>query len=161
VNPNVKKVLETILEGAEAVKVLLEEFEKTQAPEGGADQGGSAGGETAVSGPTPAPEGQEEAGAQEGREFVHCTLKFFKGRLLLEAARTAIDINPMNAPMLQGPMAALGGGGIATPEHIALLTSKYWQPQARQLTVSFMEVRAATGATSGPTSSTFRATGRR
>jgi hypothetical protein len=143
VNPNVKKVLETILEGAEAVKVLLEEFEKTQAPEGGADQGGSAGGETAVSGPTPAPEGQEEAGAQEGREFVHCTLKFFKGRLLLEAARTAIDINPMNAPMLQGPMAALGGGGIATPEHIALLTSKYWQPQARQLTVSFMETTAA------------------
>jgi hypothetical protein len=45
--------------------------------------------------------------------------------------------------MLQGPMAALGGGGISTPEHIALLTSKYWQPQARQLTVSFMETTAA------------------
>jgi hypothetical protein len=143
VNANVKKVLETILESAEAVKVLLDEFEKSQPSEGRADQGGSPGGETAVSGPTPAPEGQEEAGAQEGQEFVHCTMKFFKGRLLLEAARTAIDINPMNAPMLQGPMAALGGGGISTPEHIALLTSKYWQPQARQLTVSFMETTAA------------------
>jgi hypothetical protein len=54
----------------------------------------------------------------------------------VDAAKTAIRINPVNAPSL-GPMAA--AGLILQPMHIAVVTSKYWGATPRQLTVSFME----------------------
>src|SRR5215213_1776155 len=69
----------------------------------------------------------------------YCALKFLPTRLLTKAAETATKINPVNAPAF-GPMAALPGGfDIAPPLAIAVLTSKYWGPRPRRLTVSFME----------------------
>jgi hypothetical protein len=68
-----------------------------------------------------------------------CTPKALPKRLLVRAAETARQINPINAPAL-GPLAAVSGGfQVADPLSIAVLTSKYWGPTSRQLTVSFME----------------------
>ncbi|MCY1035410.1 hypothetical protein OV207_28445 [Corallococcus sp. BB11-1] len=67
-----------------------------------------------------------------------CTLKLLPSRLLVKAAEVARRINPVNAP-LPGPMAAVGAEFPLDPMRIALLTSKYWGPATRQLTVSFME----------------------
>jgi hypothetical protein len=66
-----------------------------------------------------------------------CSIKALPDHLLTAAAATAVRVNPVNAPMR-----APGGSGLAgvlEPQHIALLTSKYWGPAPRQLSVSFME----------------------
>jgi hypothetical protein len=68
-----------------------------------------------------------------------CTPKVLPARLLVKAAQTATRINPVNAPFL-GPLASLAGDlRVTAPQHIAVLTSKYWGPKPRQLTVSFMD----------------------
>jgi hypothetical protein len=68
-----------------------------------------------------------------------CTPKVLPARLVVKAATTATDINPVNAPLV-GPLADVPGDlSVLPPEHIAVLTSKYWGPKPRQLTVSFME----------------------
>lgn len=68
-----------------------------------------------------------------------CVVKSLPQRLLVKAALTARTINPVNAPVL-GPQAAFSGDfRIDDPLRIAVLTSKYWGPQLRRLTVSFME----------------------
>lgn len=68
-----------------------------------------------------------------------CTIKTLPPRILVDAAKTATRINPVNAPA-QGAMAVLADGSqIAAPLRIALVTSKYWGPTPRELTVSFME----------------------
>jgi hypothetical protein len=68
-----------------------------------------------------------------------CVLKSLPKRLLVRAAQTAKRINPVNAPVF-GPMAAVGGArDIAEPLRIAVVTSKYWGPTPRTLSVSFME----------------------
>jgi hypothetical protein len=78
-----------------------------------------------------------------GQPVLVCTPKALPTRLLVKAARTATKINPVNAPAL-GPLSDLAEGlRITEPEHIAVLTSKYWGPTARQLTVSFMENTSA------------------
>jgi hypothetical protein len=72
-----------------------------------------------------------------------CTPKTLPARLLVKAAETAKKINPTNAPVL-GPLAAVGEGfQIADPLRIAVVTSKYWGPTPRQLTISFMETTPA------------------
>lgn len=72
--------------------------------------------------------------------LVTCTPKALPERLLVPAARTAVRINPMNQPLVGGSVAAVGGAaGIMQPQRIALLTSKYWRPVPRTLTVSFLE----------------------
>lgn len=84
--------------------------------------------------------GGDNASEQSASDHtISCTLKFLPPRLLVQAARTAIRINPVNAPVV-GPLAALDDGiSIAHPQAIAVLTSKYWGPTPRRLTVSFME----------------------
>jgi hypothetical protein len=91
-----------------------------------------------------------EGATGKAREHVHgeskhagdthgCILKPLPKRLLIKAAETARKVNPVNAPVF-GPMASLDKGfQIAEPLRIALITSKYWGPTPRQLTVSFME----------------------
>lgn len=74
--------------------------------------------------------------AQAGRDA--CTLRFLPARLLVKASEVARKINPVNAPVL-GPLAAAGTFAPPDRMRIAVLTSKYWGPSARQLTVSFME----------------------
>lgn len=68
-----------------------------------------------------------------------CIVKALPKRLLVKAALTARAINPVNAPSL-GPLASMVEGlDLADPMRIAVLTTKYWGPQLRRLTVSFME----------------------
>jgi astacin (peptidase family M12A) len=68
-----------------------------------------------------------------------CTPKALPQRLLVKAARIAVDINPVNAPQF----APFAGGGLAgdimTPQRAAIVTQKYWGPSPRRMTVSFME----------------------
>jgi hypothetical protein len=75
-----------------------------------------------------------------GKREIVCMPKMLPQRLLVKAAATAVKINPVNAPVL-GPLAALGPGfsEVMEPLHLAVLTSKYWGPTPRRLTVSFME----------------------
>lgn len=71
---------------------------------------------------------------------ITCTPKSLPKRLLVQAAQTAVEINPVNAPFF-GPLAeaAMAPDFPADPLRIAVLTSKYWGPRPRRLTVSFME----------------------
>jgi hypothetical protein len=85
-------------------------------------------------------EGKADAGPQEGTaepEFIPCTPKVLPRRLQVEAAETAVRLNPANAPNLHGPLAALGM--TLEPQHIAVLTQRYFGPAQRALSVSFME----------------------
>jgi Astacin (Peptidase family M12A) len=69
-----------------------------------------------------------------------CIIRSLPKAVLLKAARTARGINPVNAPVM-GPTAAVSGK-FRMPDdalRIAVVTSKYWGPKARKLTVSFME----------------------
>ncbi len=61
---------------------------------------------------------------------------------LVTAAETATRINPVNMPAFYRN-SAIQRGFIAAPENIAALTSKYWGPSPRKLTVSFMDSPAA------------------
>jgi hypothetical protein len=74
------------------------------------------------------------------KDQLSCTPKALPKRLLIKAASNAVDINPVNAPAF-GPVAEadMAAGTIMEPLRIAVLTSKYWGPVARKLTVSFME----------------------
>lgn len=67
-----------------------------------------------------------------------CTPKTLPTRLLVQAAATAKKINPVNAPLV-GPLAEAAADLPLDPMRIAVLTSKYWGPAPRRLTVSFME----------------------
>lgn len=73
-----------------------------------------------------------------------CTPKSLPQHLQVNAAQTATDINPMNAPVfgfmpVDDAVAALG----SDPLRIAVITSKYWGTASRRLTVSFMETTPA------------------
>jgi hypothetical protein len=84
-------------------------------------------------------EGGEEG--QHSHDYSYgCTIKTLPTELLEDAARTAAEINPINAPGL-GPVAAIGGDSslVSEPLRIAVSTSKYWGPRPRRLSVSFME----------------------
>jgi hypothetical protein len=69
-----------------------------------------------------------------------CTPKALPIHLQVRAARTATEVNPVNAPVL-GSMPADDALSaiVSDPLRIAVLTSKYWGPARRSLTVSFME----------------------
>lgn len=72
------------------------------------------------------------------QEMLTCTPKTLPKHLLVKAAETAIKINPVNAPAF-GPLADMGPALMLDPARLAVLTSKYWGPAPRILTVSFME----------------------
>jgi|HubBroStandDraft_6_1064221.scaffolds.fasta_scaffold74008_3 hypothetical protein len=70
-----------------------------------------------------------------------CAIKALPARLLCRAASNATRINPANAPMM-APVGA-DGLGVIDPMSIAVMTTKYWGPQPRRLTVSFMDRASA------------------
>ncbi|UUO04977.1 M12 family metallopeptidase [Blastopirellula sp. J2-11] len=80
----------------------------------------------------------DDDGSVSFERFPVCTPKSLPPRLLEKSADVAVEVNPMNAPQM-GPMAALGASFDLTPARIAVLTSKFWGSQPRQLSVSFME----------------------
>jgi hypothetical protein len=117
VQENVRKALEALAQAAEAVKALL----ATARDEAGGPED------------APAPEATPEG------EFIACTPKFLPKKLAIAAARTAIAENPANAVMLHGPARAALRDIPLGPQHIAVMTQRYWGPAQRQLTVSFMD----------------------
>lgn len=76
----------------------------------------------------------------EGEE-AFCSAKLLPyegdGEDILTAANRAIEIYPGNAP--QVPLYSFVGMGLMEPEHLAVLTSKYWGPNGVKLTTAFME----------------------
>jgi hypothetical protein len=71
-----------------------------------------------------------------------CVPKTLPTRLLVKAADTAIRINPVNSPGF-GPLGVVAAGLDLSPMRIAVLVAKYWGPQPRRMTVSFMEATPA------------------
>jgi len=59
-----------------------------------------------------------------------CTIRRLPTRTRVRAASTAAHVNPTNAPRNPGTL---------PPQHIALVTSVYWGPKPRRITVSFLE----------------------
>jgi Astacin (Peptidase family M12A) len=78
--------------------------------------------------------------ASDSRDGALCCIpKSLPRRLLQKAAETAVRLNPVNAPS-RANFAAMGlDAGVIGPQYIAVLTSKYWGPTQRRLSVSFME----------------------
>lgn len=109
------RLVELLAEAAETARKILQSAD-------GSDDGPQA---------TPEPKGDD--GAFEAV----CVPRVLSKKLLIAAADVAIKINPVNAPHA-GPMMAMGDTAM-DPMFIAVLTSKYWSPQPRTLTVSFME----------------------
>lgn len=62
-----------------------------------------------------------------------CSLKFLENGVQELAARTAVEINPTNAPMR--PAIA----GVITPAQIVVLTGKYWGTAGVDLSVQFLD----------------------
>jgi hypothetical protein len=67
-----------------------------------------------------------------------CLPKRLTKTQLVEAARHAIEINPMNRPPVER-LAALGKGFVSTPQRIAVLTTAYWGTSGVKLTVAFLD----------------------
>lgn len=70
--------------------------------------------------------------------FIPCRIKPVSDEDVFRAADRAREINPVNAPALDALRAAAPDAVIA-PEHLALLTSRYWGNQGVNLTVSFLD----------------------
>ncbi|MBV1796919.1 M12 family metallopeptidase [Siccirubricoccus sp. G192] len=71
-----------------------------------------------------------------------CVPKTLPTRLLVKAADAAIRINPVNSPGF-GPLGVVAAGLDLNPMRIAVLVAKYWGPQPRRMTVSFLETTPA------------------
>ena len=65
-----------------------------------------------------------------------CTIKTLPQSQWAAAAAKAIEINPLNAPVNVAKAAALGA--VLKPEHLAIMTKKYWGSKVR-LTVGFLD----------------------
>jgi hypothetical protein len=83
----------------------------------------------------------EKSGSLLGEvdEFPSCVPKALPERLTIQAAHTAMRINPVNAPAFGPLTGAAMDLDVVDPLRIAVMVSKYWGPTPRQLTVSFME----------------------
>lgn len=67
-----------------------------------------------------------------------CTPKRLPHDLLVSAAKTATEINPVNHPPLYR-MASVVPGFEPTPDRIAVLTTKFWRTNGVRLTVGFLD----------------------
>jgi hypothetical protein len=84
--------------------------------------------------------GGEDADTDGGDTVVEygCTVKALPQRLLLKSADTAVRINPVNGLMF-GRVAEVAPELPQDPARLSVLVQKYWGPNPRKLTVSFME----------------------
>ena len=67
-----------------------------------------------------------------------CTIKILPQHQWVDASRRALEINPSNWSALRLPQAALVAS-VLPPEHLSILTSKYWGKGGVKLTVSFLD----------------------
>jgi len=63
-----------------------------------------------------------------------CSIRSLPNDLLVAAAAKAIELNPANAPAVQ-----FAPGVAIEPEHLAVLTAKYWGTGGVHLTVQFLD----------------------
>jgi hypothetical protein len=88
----------------------------------------------------------DDDGYEESEAALVCTPKALPKELQVRAAQTAADVNPVNAPAFHFYLPAEDeafASLVSDPARIAVLTSKYWGPSRRRLTVSFMETTGA------------------
>ena len=71
-------------------------------------------------------------------EVIVCSPRSLPKEKLVHAARTAVEINPVNHPPLERLTRVMPGFS-PTPERIAVVTTKYWGPKGVSLTVGFMD----------------------
>ena len=71
-------------------------------------------------------------------DLMVCRPKRLPKSLLVEAARTAIRINPVNHPRID-QLAGLMRGFRASPQRIAVMTTSYWGSAGVKLTVAFLD----------------------
>jgi hypothetical protein len=67
-----------------------------------------------------------------------CSIKLLPEDQWIEAAYTASRINPANAPAL-ATLSSVSPDVVIQPEHLALLTAKYWGSGGVRLTVGFLD----------------------
>jgi astacin (peptidase family M12A) len=72
------------------------------------------------------------------KELLVCSPKRLPLETMVDAAKTAVKINPLNHTPLQR-LTRVVPEFIATPERIAVLTTKYWGLQGVSLTVGFLD----------------------
>jgi hypothetical protein len=69
-----------------------------------------------------------------------CTPKRLPIDAVVEAARIATEINPLNRPRAEGMLDVLrSGSGLLDALRIGVLTTKYWHTQGVKLTVGFLD----------------------
>ena len=71
-------------------------------------------------------------------EPIVCLPKILPRELWIKAARTATDINPLNHPPIERLVRVMPGYA-PQPEHLAVLTTKYWHTGGVKLTVGFLD----------------------
>lgn len=72
--------------------------------------------------------------AQEPTGVHGCRIVALPARLCEKGTQVAARINPVNAPLSE-----MLPAGVLEPQHLTLVTSKFWGPSPRQFSVSFME----------------------
>ena len=68
----------------------------------------------------------------------HCRIKSLGASKHLEAAASAVRLNPTNAPSTKR-LALAVPSAVIHPQHLAVLTSRYWGPKGVRLSVGFMD----------------------
>ena len=76
--------------------------------------------------------------AMNKNDLICCRLKRLPRSLLVEAARTATSINPVNHPRMD-QLAGLMRGFRPSPQRIAVMTTSYWGAAGVKLTVGFLD----------------------
>ena len=71
-------------------------------------------------------------------ELIACQPKSLPRNLWISAAKTAAEINPVNHPPVERLMSLMPNFA-PQPEHIAVLTTKYWHTGGVRLTVGFLD----------------------
>src|ERR1035441_1604730 len=72
------------------------------------------------------------------KDLICCRLKRLPKSMLVEAARTATSINPVNHPRMDR-LAGVMKGFRASPQRIAVMTTSYWGAAGVKLTVGFLD----------------------
>ena len=70
--------------------------------------------------------------------YIGCEIKVLPAHQWIEAANTAVGINPANAPAVE-MLGLAASGEVIPPDHLALLTAKYWGSGGAHLTVGFLD----------------------
>ena len=71
-------------------------------------------------------------------EGLTCTPKRLPRDLWISAAKTAVEINPLNHPPLHRLLSVMPSFSLK-PERIAVVTTKFWHAKGVKLTVSFLD----------------------